>query len=82
MPVYVYRCQNNHESTLIHPIGECNLTHNCVLCNGEMHRVPQLMIHYNNPAQSLLNRLNDAFIDKKARNDKWKRRKQLGKIID
>jgi hypothetical protein len=82
MPIYLYQCPEKHEEVISHSIGECNIPRFCVLCKGEMHRVPQQVIHYNNPNQTLLNKLHDSFIDKKARNDKWRRRRMLGKIID
>ena len=81
MPVYIYRCPNNHETTLVHPIGECNLPHKCVQCKKDMRRVPQPIIHYNNPTETLLTRLDDSFRDAKARNDKWRQRRREGKLI-
>lgn len=81
MPTYIYKCQNQHESTIVHSFAECDIDHHCPICEGIMHRVPQAVRHGEPAGKLLLDRLNESFNDWKARNDKWKRRKQLGKLI-
>lgn len=81
MPTYIYACPEKHEVTLVHPIEECNIPHHCVECNQEMHRTPQAFRHYYPPGKMLLDILDDNFHNMKARTDKWRRKKQLGKIL-
>lgn len=81
MPTYVYSCPNGHEIELFHAIGECNQPHYCVKCNKEMRRIPQRMTFYRPPGAVLLEKMEQAFYDKKARNDKWRQRKAQGKVI-
>lgn len=81
MPEYVYTCANDHFESILHSMKDCDIERRCSVCGEVMHRVPQAMRFYFNPGRMLLDKLNDAFIDQKARNDKWRQRKKLGKII-
>lgn len=61
MPIYVYACnQAGHErKEVVHPMQDSPV----ILCDcgGVMHRVPQAVMHYNNPTETLLDQMDEKY---------------------
>jgi hypothetical protein len=67
MPMYVYGCDDKSHARLNIPHGMSDDPEIlCPKCNGIMHRVPQAVMHYNNPHDSLVNELDKQFCKRKA----------------
>jgi putative FmdB family regulatory protein len=75
MPVYVYGCPEcGRRVEVVHAWGD-NPMVTCAFCKVELHRIPQLFTHYNNPAQTLVNMLDDKYRVWRSKKERQRRRK-------
>ncbi len=76
MPTYVYGCENDHQIQRAHSIDEDPVVI-CSECGKLMHRVPQPFRFYMNPAEVLLDYVDEGF--SRYKRDRIKRKAHANK---
>lgn len=66
MPVYVYQCEEKHETEVAHGFTDKVLVF-CPECHKPMHRVPQAFRWYFNPQDVLLDKLDKKYREYRSR---------------
>ena len=65
MPVYVYGCDEDKEHERVETVHSMNEDPEmiCEQCGSAMHRIPQVVTHYNNPYNTLLGMMDKKYQD-------------------
>ena len=59
--IYVYGCKQGHREEVVHSMKEDPVVV-CSVCGKQMHRIPQPVMHYHNPALTLVDQMESEYI--------------------